>query len=364
MDIRKYFAPDTNVKRLKLAPDQDNVQQEVQEHKEGLPSTSYSTIKLENVGMGSNSNYSDTYNDMGHYLDVTSHTNELNLPLRGKTNKIAIFNRLLQFRVEAGDEELKEHFSNRPKNATCISHRVQNEIILRNKIIENAGLTKDVLLSILADETIDISGTKQLSLAVRYVNTNFNKVHHEFLGFTALSQLDAEYTAEKILTTLSSWNLKLQNMVGQGYDGCSVMTGKIRGVQKTINNKYSIALFYHCTSHRLNLVINDLNHLPEIRNSTGTVNEIIKFFRENGQRTQVVRTRLRKLCETQWTEKYKAIRKFGENFMDMADALSKLSSEESIDNDLLKTNEYIQDLIQILNELISLEKDSPDQLKK
>lgn len=40
------------------------------------------------------------------------------------------------------------------------------------------------------------------------------------------------------------------------------------------------ALFFHCTSHKLNLVVNDLNCVPEIRNTITTVKDVINFFRE------------------------------------------------------------------------------------
>lgn len=57
------------------------------------------------------------------------------------------------------------------------------------------------------------------------------------------------------------------NKCGQGYDGCLTMAGNIGGVQKIMQEKYKKALFFHCASHKLNLVVNDLNCVPEIRNT-------------------------------------------------------------------------------------------------
>ncbi|XP_050509124.1 52 kDa repressor of the inhibitor of the protein kinase-like [Diabrotica virgifera virgifera] len=108
------------------------------------------------------------------------------------------------------------------------------------------------------------------------------------------------------------------------------MAGEITGVHKRITEKYPKALYFHCASHRLNLVVDDLNDIPQIRNTTGTVKEVITFFRQNGQRRAIVGT-LQKLCETRWTEKCKAIRKFSEQFVSIAEALQTLSTEGNRD---------------------------------
>lgn len=57
------------------------------------------------------------------------------------------------------------------------------------------------------------------------------------------------------------------------------MAGHILVVHKVIDDKYpSAALFFHCASHVLYLVINDLNTVSEARNISGTTNGIINFF--------------------------------------------------------------------------------------
>lgn len=44
--------------------------------------------------------------------------------------------------------------------------------------------------------------------------------------------------------------------------------------------QYNKALFFHCASCRLNLVINDLNKVMVARSTAGTITEIIKFYHE------------------------------------------------------------------------------------
>lgn len=101
--------------------------------------------------------------------------------------------------------------------------------------------------------------------------------------------------------------------VGQGYDGCSAMAGKENGVKSIIQRKYPNIHYVHCSSHRLNLVIYDLHELSEVRNTIGTIKEIIKFFRESNIRRQLISS-IPILCETRWTEKHKSIRLFKKHF--------------------------------------------------
>lgn len=257
------------------------------------------------------------------------------LPLRGKKDSQAVFNDLLHFREESGDVTLADHLKTAPKNASYISHRVQNELIeitatvLRNELVDKIHLNE--VFSILADETMDVSGVEQLSLGVRYVDMTEKCIKEDFLGFTPLQDgLGAESVASAITSTLKAWGLNLNKVVGQGYDGCSTMAGHLTGVHKRISEEFPAALYFHCSSHKLNLVVNDLNNLPQVRNTVGTIKEVIKFFRENGQRRAIVGT-LQKLCETRWTEKYKAIRKFSEQFVDIVQALDTLSLEGNKD---------------------------------
>lgn len=257
------------------------------------------------------------------------------LPLRGKKDESAVFNDLLHFRQESGDKVLEEHLRTAPKNAKYISHEIQNEIIqtcattLRNELIKN--INENDFFSILADETMDISGTEQLSLGIRYFDRKEKVVKEDFLGFTPLNHgLGAEAIANAITGTLTSWGLNLERAVGQGYDGCSTMAGDISGVQKRISDEFPMARFFHCASHRLNLAINDLSEIPQIRNTVGTIKEVTKFFRENSERRGVVGT-LQKLCETRWSEKYKSIRKFHGKFADIVEGLLSLSNEGNKD---------------------------------
>lgn len=252
------------------------------------------------------------------------------LALRGKTSGEGNFKDLLKFRVQAGDLVLKDHFENGAKNAQYTSAQTEHEIIqiceniLANDIVAKANNSE--CFSILADETNDIAGVEQLSLGVRFpvFEDSILTIYEEFLGFVEIKEFDAESIADAILSKCENLSLKMEYCVGQGYDGCSAMSGKENGVKAIIQRKYPDANFVHCSSHRLNLVVNDSNHVSEIRNSIGTIKEVIKFFRDSNIRRQLIPS-IPTLCETRWTERHKTVRLFKKNFKILLENLLEIS---------------------------------------
>ena len=79
----------------------------------------------------------------------------------------------------------------------------------------------------------------------------------------------------------------------------------------------------HCASHRLNLVVNDLNDVSDRCNAVLVIKKISIFFRDSPKRRPFV-PNLPLLCETRWTEKYKSIRVFSHNFEKIFDRLADL----------------------------------------
>jgi len=57
------------------------------------------------------------------------------------------------------------------------------------------------------------------------------------------------------MQSIRDLGLDLDVLVGQGYDGAAVMSGRFRGVRTLIAEKYPKAQFVHCAAHTLNLVL-------------------------------------------------------------------------------------------------------------
>ena len=68
----------------------------------------------------------------------------------------------------------------------------------------------------------------------------------------------------------------MNKCVGQGYDGASVVSGHLNGVQKKLPQKTGAEMAYYvqCFCHRLNLVIVD------VVNSVKCVANIISLFKQ------------------------------------------------------------------------------------
>jgi len=110
--------------------------------------------------------------------------------------------------------------------------------------------------AIMADESKDCRKTEQLSIVLRYLL--HGTVYESFVGFVPTADLTAEGVSTQILCQLEKMKLDYKSMlVGQGYDGASVMSGKHKGVAKIIKDKATLALYVHCHAHRLNLALVD-----------------------------------------------------------------------------------------------------------
>ena len=51
-----------------------------------------------------------------------------------------------------------------------------------------------------------------------------NEVCEDFLGFVQIEKMDAQTIADKIISSVTSWGLNIDNLVGQGYGGAATMS--------------------------------------------------------------------------------------------------------------------------------------------
>nr|XP_047122992.1 uncharacterized protein LOC124806280 [Hydra vulgaris] len=58
-----------------------------------------------------------------------------------------------------------------------------------------------------------------------------------------------------VLNALQEFGLDIQNCRGQGYDSAGCMAGEYKGVASRIKALNREAIFFHCASHRLSLVV-------------------------------------------------------------------------------------------------------------
>jgi len=232
---------------------------------------------------------------------------------------------LLELRVDSGDEVLKNHLATCRANARYSSKTIQNQLIMligdhiRESIIQEIKEAK--YFSILCDEVTDNANLEQLSLVLRFVDKEC-MIREEFVDFRCTDRITGQVISSLILEKLDQWGLDISNCRGQGYDGASNMSAQARGVQGLIAQKNPKALYVHCNSHVLNLVIVKACSLPSVRNMAGTITEISQFFNYSPKRQRCLekvisadqpdsqRTKIRDLCRTRWVERHEAYETF------------------------------------------------------
>ncbi|XP_049772916.1 zinc finger MYM-type protein 1-like [Schistocerca cancellata] len=187
--------------------------------------------------------------------------------------KHGVFQSLLAFHVDAGDEDSKRHFSTCGRNSSMISNTVQKEVIhcigdaIRSSL--SRDVKKDKNFSIMCDETTDVTTKEHMTFCIRFIDIDIFVTKEDFLGFTELKSTTGTSIAEAIDEELKTLRLSYQYLCGQGYDGGSNIAGRFKGVQALILSKQALSIYTHCFSHSLNLCISESCDTPIVRNMMG-----------------------------------------------------------------------------------------------
>ncbi|XP_050527818.1 52 kDa repressor of the inhibitor of the protein kinase-like [Daktulosphaira vitifoliae] len=231
------------------------------------------------------------------------------------------FRALLRARIDSGDKNLKQHLMTCGKNSTYISWNIQNQIIdacdeiILSKLVTKVNSAK--CFAVLADETSDISSIEQFSLCVRYIeciDENNFKIVEQFLKFVPVESTSGQNLADVLLTTLNPCGININYLRGQDYDGATAMSGRFKGVQACITEKYPTALYVHCVSHSLNLALSNAVDVISIRNSFGVIEKVYTFF--NTPKLQ--------FCPTRWVERHDSIIVFNQFLLPVVAALEEI----------------------------------------
>ncbi|GBM89092.1 Zinc finger MYM-type protein 1 [Araneus ventricosus] len=183
------------------------------------------------------------------------------LALRGHDERedslnTGVFIGLINFSVEL-DSSLKDHLT----SATVFkgtSKEIQNDLLdcmftVCQNHIKNE-ISKASFVSVIADETTDVSSISQLVVVFRYVLSNGQPVER-FWRFTNPHGYDAKSIAECIQASLEKVVVKPEKLISQSYDGTNVICGQHASVQAFIQYAYKNAKYVHCYAHQLNLIV-------------------------------------------------------------------------------------------------------------
>ena len=74
------------------------------------------------------------------------------------------------------------------------------------------------------DETRDISNQEQLSICIRWIDSEFS-IHEDLIGMVHFERTDATSISTAIKDVLVRCSLSISQCRGQGYDGCQRLSG-------------------------------------------------------------------------------------------------------------------------------------------
>ncbi|XP_034198532.1 zinc finger MYM-type protein 1-like [Prunus dulcis] len=195
-------------------------------------------------------------------LDCTRYLLRQGLPFRGHDESETSSNKgnyveLLQFLANHDEKVRAVVFENAPKNLKYIAPTIQKDLI-NSCAAETIDLIisdmDDAFFSILVDESRDVSIREQMAVVLRYVNKK-GQVIERFVGVQYVSDTTSSKLKEAIEQLISSTNLSMSRLRGQGYDGASNMRGELNGLKTQILREYPQAYYVHCFAHQLQLAL-------------------------------------------------------------------------------------------------------------
>lgn len=250
------------------------------------------------------------------------------LPLRGHGDDSD--GNLLQLLMYQGGDEIKDWLQRRTNKYT--SHELQNSFLkmMALDVLRNVAdkLQKSPYLTIMIDETTDISNQEQVTIVLRRIDNKF-ETYEEFIGLYTVSSIEAECLTEVIKDTMIRLNLSIKKLRGQCYDGCSTMSGTRTGVAKRISDEEPRAVFTHCYGHSLNLAASDtVKKSKLLKQALETAQEITKLIKFSPRRDAVFKRLkaenesmlenktigIRVLCPTRWTVRADSLFSIIENY--------------------------------------------------
>ena len=227
-----------------------------------------------------------------------------------------------------------------------MSHDVMNELITAlgqatiRKIINHVQSVRSYAL--LVDETRDVSNKEQLTLILRWVDSDF-EIHEDFIGFMNVEKVDAESLTLAIKDVLIRCMLPLSSCRGQGYDGASAMMGRYTGVAARIRREVPSAVAVHCLAHCLDLCLQDtVRKVRLARQSLDAAKEIIKVITSSPKRGALFETfkseicpdggGLRPLCPTRWAVRHVSIGALLRNYQAAYETVCQVNEGNEAEN--------------------------------
>lgn len=293
-----------------------------------------------------NDNVSKNRYILSKIIDCVKFCGLFEVALRGhdesdSSENAGIFRGLIDF-VSELDAIFKEHLE---KNNVFkgISKTIQNEILDSMLTVIHSHIKAEIersdFIAVQADETTDSSNKIQMTLIFRYVLDGI--VQERFWKLINPTGTTAQHLSDVIMQELQELgiNESPNKLIGQSYDGASVMSGKLGGVQTKIKEQYPAANFIHCYAHQVNLILQKAaSQNKQIKLFFANLHAFSSFFGRSPKRTAVldkfVKVRLPKSAPTRWNFNTRCIETVHTYKTDLLNCLENIIDNEEETNTL------------------------------
>ena len=262
------------------------------------------------------------------------------------------FKALVQLRIHAGDSVLESHPASCSKPAAYMSKTSQNELLMCIGEYLTDEIAKDVCASgffgIQADEVTDVLNWEQLGIVMRYVKGT--EIVERLVSFINCESTTGENICQQIVSQLMRMNIDPSKCRAQTYDGAGSMSEKLKGCCAQFLKTVPEAVYYHCASHQLNLVLSKTALISEVQVMLETLLSVGLFFKyspkwqrelekciervnESAGNSKVTKTKVKTMCQTRWVERHTSLQDFDNMYNCVLDCLSEIATNSEMNWD-------------------------------
>ncbi|KAJ4430334.1 hypothetical protein ANN_22550 [Periplaneta americana] len=257
------------------------------------------------------------------------------------------FKELLNVLISRSSQEIQDHYSKIKHFSSGESKTIQNEVIecISELIDEHVRteIKESDFFSVQIDDITDIAQKSQCYIIIRLLNSDAELVE-QFLGFYDVSSNRSSETLFQLVdSVLEQYDYK-SKLVGQCYDGASVMAGHLNGLQNKVKDVAPQAIFVHCLAHRLNLVLKQsCKQIQKCRIFFSNISGIPSFFHHSAKRTYLLDTtvgrRIPTVVDTRWSSNSRLLRVIVENWDNLKSVFEEIMEDPESDETAVRLSE-------------------------
>ena len=234
-----------------------------------------------------------------------------------------------------------ENHSSRKYQKTYMSLQSQNEFIMllgeEIKGIISDKVNQSGFCSVMADTKPDVSHSNELSVAVRFVDSETLEPEERLVRVSETNDKTGDGQAKDIVKSLQISNIPLSTIQFQTYDSTASMSGVHNGALQKLNEILARKIPYtKCVPRGLNLVI---EHGCEAATLISKVYDVLEqlfvFFTKSTKRNKELKDKLnhienalqlRNLSKTRWAAHAEAVKAVWTSFNAIVEVLRILES--------------------------------------